>query len=152
MAVSEKKKASDYKWAKENMTIVGVRVRNTLKEEFRTVCEHNGTTMNAVLLKALHDYMDGADQVSPSPLPLPAGWTQGKPSVLRTFHAAGGWQLDIEEQGTHYGAWLSNIGSDQKQYLVGADKSKHTLDEFISLVLDNIAEYQHDYANEFLGE
>ena len=35
---------------------------------------------------------------------------------------------------------------------VGADKSKHTLDEFCSLVLDNIAEYQHDYANEFLGE
>ena len=151
MAKTEAQKRARDNWNRANTSIIAVNVKNEQKEKFKEACERRGTTMNAVLLSSVRSFL-GEDQSSPSPLPLPAGWAPGKPSVLRTFHAAGGWQLDIEEQGTHYGAWLSNIGSDQKQYLVGADKSKHTLDEFISLVLDNIAEYQHDYANEFLGE
>ena len=150
---TEAQKKATRKWKQNNMTVIAVHMRNEAKEQFRSVCEQNGTTMNAVLLAAMRSYLaqhsDGKEQTS---IDLPSGWAEAKPSVIRTFHASGGWQLDIDENSTHYGAWLSNIGSDQKQYFVGADKSKHTLDEFCSLVLDNIAEYQHDYANEFLGE
>ena len=57
MAVSEKKKASNYKWDRANMTIVGVRIRNTEKEAFRQACERNGTTMNAVLIETIREYL-----------------------------------------------------------------------------------------------
>lgn len=150
MAVSEKKKASNAKWDKQNMTIIGVTVRNTLKEEFRTVCEQNGTTMNAVLLKALHDYMDGADRVSPSPLPLPAGWTQGKPSVLSTFRTTDGWQMDIEEDADTYGAWLTHSSCGEKAFLFGVDKGKHSLDEFLGLVFAALPEQQEQYREDFM--
>lgn len=80
MAVSEKKKASNRSWDKQNMTIIGVTVRNTLKEEFRAVCEQNGTTMNAVLLKALHDYMGEAEQPAPAPFPFPRAGRSRSPS------------------------------------------------------------------------
>lgn len=57
MALSEKRKASNYKWDRANMTIVGVRIRNTEKEEFRQACERNGTTMNAVLIETIRQYI-----------------------------------------------------------------------------------------------
>lgn len=58
MPVSEKKKASNYKWDRENMTIAAVRLRNEVKEEFRDACERNGTNMNAVLLECIKKYIE----------------------------------------------------------------------------------------------
>lgn len=150
MAVSEKKKASNAKWDKENMTLVSVKVRNTLKEQFRTACEDNGTTMNAVLLKALHDYMGEAEQPSPAPLPLPTGWSETAPSVLRTLRTPDGWQLDVDDDGRAYGAWLTHSSCSVKVFLAGADKSKHTIDEFTSLILNDIDAYKADYRHDYM--
>lgn len=151
MAVSEKKRAANARWDKENMTLVSVKVRNTLKEEFRAVCEQNGTTMNAVLLKALHDYMGEAEQPSsPAPLPLPSGWEQTPPSVLRTLRTPDGWQLDVDDDGRAYGAWLSHPSCSVKAFLAGADKSKHTLDEFTALILNEIQLHIRNYKRDYM--
>lgn len=153
MPVSEKKKASNYKWNKQNMTIVAVSVRNEVKEQFKVSCEQNGTTMNAVLLNALRDYIAKAEQNEASTAdPLPDGWRRTAPSVIRTFRSADGWVVDIEQTADTYGAWISHKDYDTKSFMFGVDATKHTLDEFCGLVFanldDNIAIYKEDYMDE----
>lgn len=56
--VSEKKKKSNLKWDKENMTTLGCRVRVTKADEFRAVCKLSGTTPNAVFRKAMDEFLE----------------------------------------------------------------------------------------------
>lgn len=62
--VSEKKKASNAKWDKENMCTLGVRLRRDKAERFKWWCKLHGTTPNAefkkIVDKALSEY-DGKD-------------------------------------------------------------------------------------------
>lgn len=49
MPISEKKKASNAKWDKENMATLGCKVKKEQAEEFKTYAKEQGKTANAVL-------------------------------------------------------------------------------------------------------
>lgn len=55
--VSPKKRASNNKWDKENMTVLGVKVRKDYAEKVRQKAKERGDTVNAILKEALDDYM-----------------------------------------------------------------------------------------------
>lgn len=57
MAVSEKKKISNARWDKENMTTLACRVRKDFAEQFKAACTDAGTTSNAVLKQAAEDFL-----------------------------------------------------------------------------------------------
>lgn len=61
--ISEKKKATNYKWDRENMTTLGVRVRRDYAEQIKQKAADEGTTINAILKAALDAFMD-----APAPL------------------------------------------------------------------------------------
>ena len=54
MAKQNKEKSVDYH---KNSRICGVRLDNQLFELFKNKVEKNGTSMNAVLVKAVEDYV-----------------------------------------------------------------------------------------------
>lgn len=58
MAVSEKKKISNAKWDKENMTVLACKVRKEIAEQFKAACAERGTTSNAVLQQAVKAYLN----------------------------------------------------------------------------------------------
>ena len=58
MAVSEKKKISNAKWDKENMTVLACKVRKEVAEQFKAACAAQGTTSNAVLQQAVKAYLN----------------------------------------------------------------------------------------------
>lgn len=73
--VSEKKKASNAKWDKENMTTLACRVKKEYAAKFRVACAAQGTTPNAVLKQAADDFM----REHPAPEePVIEGETAGK--------------------------------------------------------------------------
>ncbi len=49
MPVSEKKKASNAKWDRENMTTLGCRVKKSEAAAFKEHCARQGKTSNTVL-------------------------------------------------------------------------------------------------------
>ena len=49
MTVSEKKKASNAKWDKENMTTLGCKIKRAQATAFKAYCEDQGSTSNTVL-------------------------------------------------------------------------------------------------------
>lgn len=49
MAVSEKKKVSNAKWDRKNMTTLGCRVKKEEAAAFKEHCAHDGKTSNTVL-------------------------------------------------------------------------------------------------------
>ena len=49
MAVSDKKKASNAKWDKENMKTIGCRVKKEEAEAFKKYAEDKGKTSNTLL-------------------------------------------------------------------------------------------------------
>lgn len=55
--ISEKKKASNAKWDKENMTSLACRVKKDYAENFKAVCAEAGTTPNAVLKQAVEEFL-----------------------------------------------------------------------------------------------
>lgn len=55
--ISEKKKASNAKWDKENMTSLACRVKKDYAEKFKVACAAAGTTPNAVLKQAVEDFL-----------------------------------------------------------------------------------------------
>jgi len=61
--ISEKKKASNYKWNKENMVKVGVNIRRDYAEQIKQKAADEGTTVHAIIKAALDAYMD-----APAPL------------------------------------------------------------------------------------
>lgn len=58
MAVSEKKKKSNAKWDKENMTVLACKVRKEVADKFKAACKSEDTTSNAVLQQAVNDYIE----------------------------------------------------------------------------------------------
>lgn len=63
------------KWDKENMTILGCRVKKEYAAKFRAACAAQGTTPNAVLKQAADDFM----REHPTPEgPVIEGETAGK--------------------------------------------------------------------------
>lgn len=77
--VTEARKRANVKWDKENMTILGCRVRKDFAEQFKAACTEAGTTSNAVLKQAAEDFLKDhpADTVpnQPSATATPAGDT-----------------------------------------------------------------------------
>ena len=56
--VTEAKKRSNAKWDKENMTMLGCKVRKTKANEFKTACAIMNTTPSAVFRRAMNDFME----------------------------------------------------------------------------------------------
>ena len=50
MAISEKKKASNNKWDKANMSVLACKVQKEKAEAFRDYCAEQGKSVHAVLL------------------------------------------------------------------------------------------------------
>ena len=65
--VTEARKRANAKWDKENMTILGCRVKKDYAARFRATCVAAGTTPNAVLKQAADDFLKEhpADEESP---------------------------------------------------------------------------------------
>ncbi len=73
--VSDARKKANMKWDKENMTILGCRVKKEYAAKFRAACAAQGTTPNAVLKQAADDFM----REHPAPEePMIEGETAGK--------------------------------------------------------------------------
>lgn len=62
MPVSESQKQAAIKWDKANMINVCCRVTRKKKEAFQQACERLGTTMNAVLLRAVDEVIAAAEK------------------------------------------------------------------------------------------
>ena len=58
MPVSEAKRKANQKWDAENMTVIGCKVRKDVAEAFKAECKRRGTTVNAVFLQAMRDFME----------------------------------------------------------------------------------------------
>lgn len=58
MPVSEAKRKANQKWDAENMTVIGCKVRKDVAERFKAECKRRGTTVNAVFLQAMRDFME----------------------------------------------------------------------------------------------
>lgn len=57
MAISEKKKASNYKWDRENMTTLGCRLRRDYAEQIKAAAAAAGTTPGAIMRRAIDEFM-----------------------------------------------------------------------------------------------
>ena len=55
--VSDAKKAANARWDAHNMTILGCKVRKDYADRVRAKCKEDGTTVNAILKRALDEYM-----------------------------------------------------------------------------------------------
>ena len=55
--VSDARKAANRKWDAANMTQLGCKLRRNKADAFKAACAEDGTTVNAVLLQAITDYM-----------------------------------------------------------------------------------------------
>lgn len=53
----ESQKRASAKWDKENMMIVGAKVRREFAAEFKAACKAAGTSPNAVIKKAMADFI-----------------------------------------------------------------------------------------------
>lgn len=58
MPVSEAKRKANQKWDAANMTVVGCKVRKDVAEAFKAECKRRGTTVNAVFLQAMREFME----------------------------------------------------------------------------------------------
>lgn len=57
--VSDAKKAANARWDAHNMTILGCKVRKDYADRVRKKAKDEGTSVNAILKKALDEYMEG---------------------------------------------------------------------------------------------
>ena len=57
MPVSAAKKAANYKWDRANRKNVSCMVPVAVADEFRALCELNGTSMHQVLKAAIEQYI-----------------------------------------------------------------------------------------------
>lgn len=59
--VTKAKRASNNRWDKENMTILACKVRKDYADTVKQKAAHRGTSVNAVLLNAVSDFMGTAE-------------------------------------------------------------------------------------------
>lgn len=57
--VSDAKKAANARWDAHNMTILGCKVRKDYADRVRKKAKDKGTSVNAILKKALDEFMEG---------------------------------------------------------------------------------------------
>lgn len=57
MTVSNARKQANAKWDRENMTTIGCRVKKDKAARFKAACIDAGTTINAVFLAAMDEFM-----------------------------------------------------------------------------------------------
>lgn len=67
MAVSPAKRASNAKWDRENMTTLGCRVKRDDAERYHAAAAAQGTTVNAVMRKALDEMLSITEQKESRP-------------------------------------------------------------------------------------
>lgn len=58
MPVSEAKKRSNAKYDREHMTILACKVRKEYAVQVKKKAEEKGTSVNAILLKAIKEFME----------------------------------------------------------------------------------------------
>lgn len=58
MAVSKAKRAANDKWDKANMKVVACKIKKDRAELFRSLCERDGKTANAVLTELIEQYIN----------------------------------------------------------------------------------------------
>lgn len=56
--VSDAQKKASAKWDKENMIVVGTKLKRSYAADFRAMCEAVGTTPSAVIRKAIDAFME----------------------------------------------------------------------------------------------
>ena len=56
--VSDAKKAANARWDAHNMTILGCKVHKDYADRVRQKAKDEGTSVNAILKKALDDFME----------------------------------------------------------------------------------------------
>lgn len=59
--VTPAKRASNDKWDKANMTVLGCKVRKDYADRVRDKAKQKGTTVNAVIKTALDDFLGEKD-------------------------------------------------------------------------------------------
>lgn len=57
MALSEAQRRANNKYISEHMTVLGCKVRKEYAEKVRNKAKEQGTTVNAILKKALDDFL-----------------------------------------------------------------------------------------------
>lgn len=58
MPLSEARKRANQKYDREHMTVLGCKVRKEYAQQVKDKAKAEGTTVNAILLKALKQFMD----------------------------------------------------------------------------------------------
>ena len=97
--VSDAQKKASAKWDKENMIVVGTKLKRSYAADFRTACEAVGTTPSSVLRNAIDEFMltyakqepHTAGNAAPSPHSAPKeipGEMQSAMDVLKASAAA----------------------------------------------------------------
>ena len=73
MTISKAKREANNKWDAANMTVLGCKVRKDKADQFKAACAAAGTSVNAVFLAAMDEFMErdaatasGAVPASPS--------------------------------------------------------------------------------------
>lgn len=61
---TERQKIARDKWDRENTTVLGCKVRRDYAERVKQKAKEHGTNVNAILLKALRDFMSEDDNSS----------------------------------------------------------------------------------------
>lgn len=67
MAVSEKKKASNAKWDRNNMTVLGCKVSKEKAEQFRQYAKEHGNSVHKQLLEYVDRCLEADVPKSPHP-------------------------------------------------------------------------------------
>ena len=60
MALTDAKRRANNKYIKENMTVLGCKVKKEYAERVKEKAAKSGTTVNAILRAALEDFMEKA--------------------------------------------------------------------------------------------
>lgn len=63
--VSPAKRASNDKWDKEHMTILGCKVRKDYADRVRDKAKQEGTTVNTIIKTALDDFLGETEKSNP---------------------------------------------------------------------------------------
>lgn len=65
MALTEAQRRANNKYIRDNMTVLGCKVRKDYAEQIRTAAAQNGDTVNAIIKRALDQYLGGAQNEQP---------------------------------------------------------------------------------------
>ena len=57
MATSDAKRKANNKWDAANMTVLGCKVRKDKADQFKAACAAAGTSVNAVFMAAIDDFL-----------------------------------------------------------------------------------------------